>query len=334
MFYTGKNNLITDVDDILVGNAQNEKIGTGTTVIIPPEGSTASADVRGGAPGTREVGALNPYNLVDTVDAIVLSGGSAWGLESASSAANYIGKSGRGFKTSDNIKNVPMVPAAILFDLNNGGDKDWGDNPPYYNLGIEAASQAKEEFELGNAGAGYGSQAGTLKGGLGSASFESDSGLKVGGLFAVNSFGSVVNNETGQFWAACEELNKEYGDRGAPNNLPEDVLSGSKLNNDLAKSNTTIGVIATNVKLDTRTAKRIAIMAHTGMARAIKPIHSPVDGDVIFVISTNSYDKELSYREINEIGELGARVCARSISRAVYEAKSLFDMPSWKEKYT
>ena len=132
MFYTGKNNLITDVDGILVGNAQNEKIGTGTTVIIPPEGSTASADVRGGAPGTREVGALNPYNLVDTVDAIVLSGGSAWGLESASSAANYIGKSGRGFKTSDNIKNVPMVPAAILFDLNNGGDKDWGDNPPYY----------------------------------------------------------------------------------------------------------------------------------------------------------------------------------------------------------
>jgi len=142
MFYAGKNNLITDVDNILVGNAESNKVGTGTTVLIPPEGSTAAADVRGGAPGTREVGALNPYNLVDTVDAIVLSGGSAWGLESASSVANIIGKTGRGFKTSENIKNVPMIPAAILFDLNNGGDKDWGEHSPYHDLGVEAVKQA------------------------------------------------------------------------------------------------------------------------------------------------------------------------------------------------
>jgi len=334
MFYAGKNNLITDVDNILVGNAQNEKVGTGTTVLIPPEGSTAAADVRGGAPGTREVGALNPYNLVDTVDAIVLSGGSAWGLESASSAANYIGKTGRGFKTSDNIKNVPMVPAAILFDLNNGGDKNWGDTPPYNKLGIEATSKASTKFKLGNIGAGYGAKAGSLKGGLGSASFENAEGLKVGGLFAVNSFGSVVNSETGQFWAASDELNNEFGGMGAPQDLPEDILAGSTIGHALEKSNTTIGIVATNAKLDSKTAKRIAIMSHTGMARAIRPIHTPVDGDVIFVVSTNTFDRELTYREINEIGELGARVCSRSISRAIYEAEKLYEMQSWKDKYT
>ena len=254
MFYSGENNLITDVDGILVGNAEDKEIGTGTTILIPPIGSTAAADVRGGAPGTREVGALNPYNLVDTIDAVVLSGGSAWGLEAASSAANYIGKSGRGFKTSENIKNVPMIPAAILFDLNNGGNKDWGDKPPYNNLGIEASTRASEKFQLGNVGAGYGAKAGSLKGGLGSASFENKEGLKIGGLFAVNSFGSVVNYETGQFWGASDELNNEFGGMGAPQNLPEDILSGSSIGHALEKSNTTIGIVATNARLDAKTA--------------------------------------------------------------------------------
>ena len=334
MFYAGKNNLITDVDNILVGNAEDKNVGTGVTVLIPPIGSTAAADVRGGAPGTREVGALNPYNLVDTIDAIVLSGGSAWGLEAASSAANFIGKSGRGFKTTENIKNVPMVPAAILFDLSNGGSKDWGDTPPYNKLGIEAASKASIKFKLGNIGSGYGAKAGSLKGGLGSASFENEEGLKVGGLFAVNSFGSVVNSETGQFWAASDELNNEFGGMGAPQDLPEDILAGSSIGHALEKSNTTIGIVATNAKLDSKTAKRIAIMSHTGMARAIRPIHTPVDGDVIFVVSTNTFDRELTYREINEIGELGARVCSRSISRAIYEAEKLYEMQSWKDRYT
>ena len=264
----------------------------------------------------------------------MLSGGSAWGLEAASSAANFIGKSGRGFKTSENIKNVPMVPAAILFDLNNGGNKDWGDESPYNNLGIEASNRASEKFELGNVGAGYGAKAGSLKGGLGSASFENEEGLKIGGLFAVNSFGSVVNYETGQFWGASDELNNEFGGMGAPQNLPEDILSGSSIGHALEKNNTTIGIVATNARLDAKTAKRIAIMSHTGMARAIRPIHTPVDGDVIFVVSTNTFDKELNYREINEIGELGARVCSRSISRAIYEADKLYEMQSWKDKYT
>ena len=328
MINLGKKNLITDVDGILVGNAHNEKVATGCTVITPIEGSIASADVRGGAPGTREVGALNPYNLIDTVDSIVLSGGSTWGLEAASSVANYIGATGRGYKPSSEAKNVPMIPGAILYDLANGGNKDWNKKPPYSELGIQAASKVSNNIELGNFGAGYGAKAGSLKGGLGSASFILDDGIQVGGLFAVNSYGSTVNSETGQFWSATDEYNDEFGNKGVPSYSPSNPLSGTANQETLPGQNTTIGVVATNVKLDSRAAKRIAIMAHSGMSRAIRPIHSPVDGDVIFVLSTGTLDKELNLNDINIIGELGARVCSRSIARGVYEAKSILGMTS------
>ena len=333
MINLGKKNLITDVDGILVGNAHNKEVATGCTVITPIEGSLASADVRGGAPGTREVGALNPYNLIDSVDSIVLSGGSTWGLEAASSVANSIGGEGRGYRPSSKSKNVPMVPAAILYDLANGGDKEWLKNPPYSSLGLEAVSNLSDKIELGNFGAGYGSQAGSLKGGLGSASFVSNDGIQVGGLFAVNSYGSAVNNETGQFWAAIDETENEFGGMGVPTFAPNDVLSGTAARETLPGQNTTIGVIATNVKLDSKAAKRIAIMAHSGMSRAIRPIHSPVDGDVIFVISTGTLNKELSLNDINTIGELGARVCSRSIARGIYEADSILGIKSWREVY-
>ena len=333
MINLGKKNLITDVDGILVGNAHNKEVATGCTVITPIEGSLASADVRGGAPGTREVGALNPYNLIDSVDSIVLSGGSTWGLEAASSVANSIGGEGRGYRPSSKSKNVPMVPAAILYDLANGGDKEWLKNPPYSSLGLEAVSNLSDKIELGNFGAGYGSQAGSLKGGLGSASFVSNDGIQVGGLFAVNSYGSTVNNETGQFWAATDETENEFGGMGVPTFAPNDVLSGTAARETLPGQNTTIGVIATNVKLDSKAAKRIAIMAHSGMSRAIRPIHSPVDGDVIFVISTGTLNKKLNLNDINTIGELGARVCSRSIARGIYEADSILGIKSWKEVY-
>ena len=266
------------------------------------------------------------YNLIDSVDSIVLSGGSTWGLEAASSVANSIGGEGRGYRPSSKSKNVPMVPAAILYDLANGGDKEWLKNPPYSSLGLEAVSNLSDKIELGNFGAGYGSQAGSLKGGLGSASFVSNDGIQVGGLFAVNSYGSTVNNETGQFWAAIDETENEFGGMGVPTFAPNDVLSGTAARETLPGQNTTIGVIATNVKLDSKAAKRIAIMAHSGMSRAIRPIHSPVDGDVIFVISTGTLNKELSLNDINTIGELGARVCSRSIARGIYEADSILGL--------
>ena len=248
MINLGKKNLITDVDGILVGNAHNEKVATGCTVITPIEGSMASADVRGGAPGTREVGALNPYNLIDTVDSIVLSGGSTWGLEAASSVANYIGATGRGYKPSSEAKNIPMIPGAILHDLANGGYKDWNKKPPYSELGIQAASKVSNNIELGNFGAGYGAKAGSLKGGLGSASFILDDGIQVGGLFAVNSYGSTVNSETGQFWSATDEYNDEFGNKGVPSYSPSNPLSGTANQETLPGQNTTIGVVATNVK--------------------------------------------------------------------------------------
>ena len=333
MINLGKRNLITDVDGILVGNAHDQGIGTGCTVITPIEGTLASADVRGGAPGTREVGALNPYNLVNPIDSVVLSGGSTWGLDAASSVANYIGSQGRGFSASPESKHVPMVPGAILYDLSNGGDKKWGDSSPYYDLGIKAASSISDNIILGNAGAGYGAKAGSLKGGLGSASFVCSDGIQVGGLFAVNSYGSTLNNETGQFWASTDENKNEFGGRGVPNYAPMNILAGTKAGKPLPGQNTTIGVIATNAKLDAKAAKRIAIMAHSGMSRAIRPIHSPVDGDVIFVLSTGTLKKEIKLNDINIIGELGARVCSRSIARGVFEAESILGMKSWKEVY-
>ena len=317
----------------MVGNAHNKEVATGCTVITPIEGSLASADVRGGAPGTREVGALNPYNLIDSVDSIVLSGGSTWGLEAASSVANSIGGQGRGYRPSSKSKNVPMVPAAILYDLANGGDKEWLENPPYSSLGLDAVSNLSDKIELGNFGAGYGSQAGSLKGGLGSASFVSNDGIQVGGLVPVNSYGSAVKIETGQFWAATDETENEFGGKGVPTFAPNDALSGTAARETLPGQNTTIGVIATNIKLDSKAAKRIAIMSHSGMSRAIRPIHSPVDGDVIFVISTGTLNKELSLNDINTIGELGARVCSRSIARGIYEADSILGIKSWREVY-
>ena len=161
----------------------------------------------------------------------------------------------------------------------------------------------------------------------------SNDGIQVGGLFAVNSYGSTVNNETGQFWAATDETENEFGGMGVPTFAPNDVLSGTATRETLPGQNTTIGVIATNVKLDSKAAKRIAIMAHSGMSRAIRPIHSPVDGDVIFVISTGTLNKELSLNDINTIGELGARVCSRSIARGIYEADSILGIKSWREVY-
>ena len=224
-----------------------------------------------------------------------------------------------------------MIPSAILYDLTNGGDKNWAEKPPYSSLGIEAISNLSDNIELGNFGAGYGSQAGSLKGGLGSASFVTNDGIQVGGIFAVNSYGSTVNNETGQFWAATDENENEFGGKGVPTFAPNDALSGTATREALSGQNTTIGVIATNAKLDSKAAKRIAIMSHSGMSRAIRPIHSPVDGDVIFVLSTGTLNRELNLNDVNTIGELGARVCSRSIARGVYEAESILGIKSWRE---
>ena len=322
----GTKNLITDVDGIKIGNAVDEQAMTGVTAIIPDLPAVAGVDVRGGGPGTRETEALNPECLVERVEGIVLSGGSVYGLEAASGAVMALAKQGRGFDVRG-IR-VPVVPSAILFDLANAGDKEWGDMPPYRQLGIEAVENLSNDFHLGNVGAGYGAAAGKMKGGLGSASLISEDGIQVGAIFAVNPVGSVVVPGTRHFWAWPFEQGTEFGGFGGPKldgDLPLDIPAESRL-----AENTTIGVVATNVALTKSEAKRVAIMAHDGLARAIRPVHTPFDGDSIFAVSTEK--EELSDPRpfgVAKIGTMAADCVARSIARAVYNARSLGGLPGY-----
>lgn len=260
MITPGKKNLITDVDGIKIGNAHDENALSGVTAIVPDQPAVAGVDVRGGGPGTRETEVLRPDCMVERVDAIVLSGGSVFGLDAASGAVSALAAQKKGFAIHN--LNVPIVPSAILFDLMNGGDKDWGDMPPYWGLGREAVLNVADQFALGNTGAGYGANAGTIKGGLGSASAVTEDGVQIGAVIAVNPVGSVLVPGTPNFWAWEQEQNSEFGGLGAPKfvgDLSLDGLEGSRLG-----ANTTIGVVATNVSLTKSQLQRVAIMAQDG----------------------------------------------------------------------
>lgn len=340
----GPLNLITDVDGIEVGNAHDADVGTGTTVIIPIDRAVAGGDIRGGGPGTRETDALNPENLVDEMDGIVLSGGSAYGLSAASAVVDWLGARGRGFAIPGSPHVTPVVPAAILFDLANGGNKNWGEAPPYAALGrIACEALTSAAFPLGNVGAGYGANAGVLKGGLGSASVVEADGLQVGAVVAVNSMGSALIPGTGHFWAWSEEIGNEFGGRGAPENIPETPLwEGTKAAGAASAStspgqNTTIAVVATNVALTPAQAKRVAIMAHDGLARAIFPLHTPMDGDSVFVLSTAKMalgdDATPLPLALARVGLFAASCLTRAVARGVYEATSVPGRPAYKDVY-
>jgi len=268
----GPRNSITDIHGLKVGNAQDTKIKTGVTVLLPERPLTASVHVMGGAPGTRETDLLAPDKTVDQVHALVLSGGSAFGLDAASGVMDYLAQNGVGFEVGPAI--VPIVPAAILFDLINGGKKEWGENP-YRKLGIEAYEGVSKEFTQGSVGAGTGAIAGRLKGGLGTASLELSDGVIVAALVACNSLGNVTVKD-GSFWAAPFEIDGEFGRLGiAP---PVDI--SSTFNNKIKDmENTTIGIVATNADLSKTQCHRMAVASHDGMARAIVPSHTPMDGD-------------------------------------------------------
>ena len=338
----GSRNLITDVDGIAVGNVQSRHVRSGVTVVLPDERTLAAVDVRGGAPGTRETDALDPTCLVEAVDAIVLSGGSVYGLDAMSGAVAWLGARGRGFALGEAPVVSPVVPGAILFDLPNGGDKDWGEAPPYRDWGREACECAKRDFELGNAGAGMGAMAGNLKGGLGSASLV-DGAFQIGALIAANPFGSAVIGDSRHFWAAPFEIAGEFGGHGWPAALPPvslgDPLRGTRL--DVAPlapgGNTTIGVVATNAALTKAEARRIAIMAQDGLARAIRPIHSHVDGDTLFTMATGTVplaeNPQDRLMQLMRIGALAADCVARSVARGVYMARDLGDMACYRTRY-
>lgn len=319
----GPRNLITDVAGLRVGQAQDEAARTGVTVILPAERAVCAVDVRGGGPGTRETDALAPENLVDAVDAVVLAGGSMYGLAAADGVAAWLGANGAGFRVSPlpEVPPSPIVPAAILFDLGNGGDKRWGLEPPYRRLGVEAAEDAGLDVALGVVGAGYGAKAGLLKGGTGSTSIITHDGYTVGALACVNSFGSVVGGDGVTFWAAPFEIDGEFGGR-SPAGLaiaPDDW--GLAKANPAPRENTTIACVATDAALSPAQAKRVAIMAQAGLAQAIRPVHAPFDGDVVFALSTGRLNLgEAPDRMVARLGALAADCLARAVARGVYEA--------------
>lgn len=325
----GTRNLITDVAGLLVGHAENADGITGTTVVLARAPCVAAVDVRGGAPGSRETELLDPAALVGEVDAIVLSGGSAFGLDAASGVMQGLAAMGRGFAVRD--VRVPIVPAAILFDLAMPGRQPWVGEPPYRRLGQAALAAAAANFPLGNAGAGMGAKAGQLKGGIGSASLRLSDGAMVGALVAVNSWGSVVRPDCGRLWAA---------DLALPGEIPAQPTSSAPLDPEdfsacavpAALANTTIAVVATDAALDKSACRRLAIMAQDGLAQAIRPAHTPFDGDTVFALATGVAGGADAAR-LARLGSAAANCLARAVMRAIMAAAPLAGLPSWRQRW-
>src|ERR1700691_453991 len=304
-------NLITDVPGLKVGHATEAKLASGSTVVVFDEPAVASIDVRGGGPGTRETALLDPAQTVQGIDAITLSGGSAFGLDAASGTQAWLKEQGRGFAVRS--VRVPIVPAAILFDLLNGGDKDWGRFPPYRDLGYAATAAVSAEFALGSVGAGAGATTVNCKGGVGSASAQTPDGYMVGALAAVNAVGSVLVGGGPWFWAAPFERDAEFGGRGFPEKVSAEALE--PVTKGSVRQSTTLVVVATDVILTKAEAKRLAVMAQSGLSRAIYPVHTPLDGDVVFAASTGRRPLADSLSGLTTLGAIAANVVARAIAR-------------------
>lgn len=317
----GPRNLITDVAGLRVGNAQDDHIKTGTTVVVGDKPFTASVHVMGGAPGTKETDLLAPDKTVEQVDALVLSGGSAFGLDACSGVMDGLRAMGRGFPVG--TMNIPIVPGAIIFDLINGGARNWDENP-YRALGRKALQGASEQFDLGTAGAGTGALAAMQKGGLGSASMVLPDGTTVGALVAVNALGSVTTPGDRHFWAAPFEMDGEFGGAGpdphAGHVSPEPSRKENAMMGQATQgANTTIAIVATDAPLTKTQCYRLAVTAHDGMARAIVPSHTPLDGDLVFGVATGE-TTGVDPATFREIAAAGATCLARAIARGVYEA--------------
>ena len=325
----GPTNLITDVAGVLVGQSQDVRLRSGVTVLTADRPFTAAVCVMGGAPGTRETDLLAPDRLVQQVNALVLAGGSAFGLDACSGVADGLRATGQGFAVGD--QRVPIVSGAILFDLLNGGDKAWLRNP-YYDLGLSALKSASRNFALGSAGAGFGALTGRWKGGLGSASVVLDSGLTVGALVAVNALGSVTVGDGPEFWAAPFEMGAEFGGLGVSRNLADSTDPQPKKRVGEA---TTIAIIATDARMTKAEAHRMAVAAHDGMARAIVPSHTLLDGDLVLTAATGEKLLTDPIRDQFQMGHAAATCLARAIARAVYLAEAMPGdlQPTWTSRW-
>ena len=325
-------NLITDVQGVRVGHAHDAALVSGTTAIQFDEPAVASVDVRGGGPGTHETDLLHPARTVERIDAVTISGGSAFGLEAAHGVQAWLREQGRGFAIG--AARVPIVPGAVLFDLLYGGPKDWGRYSPFRDFGYAAAAAAAQDFALGNVGAGLGATTVNLKGGIGSAAAVTGSGHVVGALVAVNPTGSVVIGDGPWFWAAPLEQEGEFGGLGWPTEIPSTAhLPRTKAS---ALQSTTPALVVTDAALTKPQAWRLAVMAQTGMARAIYPVHTPLDGDAVFAAATGRKPLGDPFIAMAELGALAANTLARAIARAVFAAAPLpfpGALPSWQEKF-
>jgi len=327
------NNLLTDIAGVRVGHADDGRLASGVTAVIFDSPAVAAIDVRGGGPGTREGALLDLANTVERVDAFALSGGSAFGLEAGGGVQAWLAEQGRGLVVRGAV--IPIVPGAILFDLLNGGDKAWGRFSPYRDLGYAAAANAGADFALGSRGAGVGATTANFKGGLGSASAATISGVKVAAIVAVNAVGSVTLGDGPWFWAAPFEVDGEYGGRGWPGKFAPEMLKLRMKGGATESENTTIAAVVTDAVLTKPQAKRLAMIAQTGFARAIYPVHTPLDGDVVFAAATG--EKPIDpLVGLTELGTVAANVIARAIARGVYEATALplpGAQPSWKDRF-
>ena len=325
-------NLISDVPGVRVGHAQDARLATGVTVILFNEPAVGSIDVRGGGPGTRETDLLDPQMSVQRIDAITLSGGSAFGLDAPSGVQAFLREQGRGYQVG--TARVPIVPGAILFDLLNGGDKDWGRYPPYRELAYAAAAKAGEAFALGSIGAGTGATTVNLKGGIGSASAVTADGFTVGAVAATNAAGSVVVGDGPWFWAAPYEQDGEFGGLGFPSPIPPDALQPRTKG--AFRVSTALIAVATDAQLTKSQVKRLAVMAQDGLSRAGYPVHTPLDGDVVFAAATGAKPLPEPTFAFMRLGAVAANVVARAVARGVYEATALpfpGALPSWRDKF-
>ena len=317
---------LTDVNGLKVGHFTLKTRPTGCTVILCEAGATAGVDVRGSAPGTRETDLLNPINMVQQVQAIILSGGSAYGLDTASGVMRYLEAQGIGFKIGRGV--VPIVPAAILMDLGVGGDFKIR---PTADSGYEACVAASTSPVMqGNVGAGAGATIGkmfgsqfAMKSGLGSASIKvGNTGVVVAAIVAVNAVGDVIHPKTGKIIAGARAADG----KGFRDSIVE-ITRGYRVAPQPA-ANTTIGVVATNAALEKVQVSKVAQMAHDGYARAINPVHTPSDGDTIFALATGTSKVKVDH---GMIGALAAEVMSQAIVRAVVNATSIAGYPAYRD---
>lgn len=333
-----RQNLITDVPGLRVGHAGDEAALTGVTVIAVEQPNVAGVIVGGGAPGTRGLAILEPQRTGDGLDAVVLSGGSAFGLDASGGVMDVLRGKGIGFEVGP--VRVPIVAQAITFDLLNGG-KDWANGAPFYwHLGRKAALDAfetdssKGAFRLGSVGGGLGATTATLKGGVGSASAITPSGFTIGAIAVVNAVGSATIGDSPHFWAGAFEKNGEFGGLGLPAQISADDL-GLQIKGG-APPSTTIALVGTDAILTKAQAKRLAIMADDGLARAIRPAHAPMDGDTVFAVATQR--KALSTPlALTELGAACADCLARAIARGVFHAErpptGYAGPATWRERF-